>query len=96
MTRLQANKRRALAAVAVLGMAATVAACSHHDEDRSGGPSPVAGTPDSSTPAVTTDAFVTYVAQVVATQDETSEPGSVDGVAATAPDTTEPQPVPAS
>jgi hypothetical protein len=47
-------------------------------------------------PVSTADAFFTYVMQLVSTQDETSEPGSVDGVVVTAPENTEPQPLPAS
>jgi hypothetical protein len=95
MTRLQRTARRALAAVAVLGLGAVVSACHHSDDDHGGmGQPPVGGTPNP--PPVVTDAFVTYVAQVVATQDETSEPASIDGVAATAPEATEPQPLPGS
>jgi hypothetical protein len=94
MTHLQRTAHRALAAVAVLGLATIVAACHHNDDDRGMGQPPVGGTP--TTPPVATDAFVTYVAQVVATQDESSEPASSEGVAATAPETTEPQPLPGS
>lgn len=95
MTRLQQSARRALAAMAVLGLATIVAACHHHDDDRDKGQGqpPVGGTPN---PPVATDAFVTYVAQVVATQDETSEPASVEGVAVTAPESAEPLPLPGS
>jgi hypothetical protein len=94
MTRLQQSARRALAAMAVLGMAASLVACHHNDDDRDMGQQPpVGGTPN---PPVATDAFVTYVAQVVATQDETSEPASIEGVAVTAPESTEPQPLPGS
>jgi len=96
MTRLQGSGRRALAAVAVLSLAASVAACHHdHDDDRAQDQPapPVSGTPN---PPTVTDAFIAYVTQVVATQDETSEPASIDGVAATAPDATEPVPLPGS
>jgi hypothetical protein len=89
---LRMNGRRLRAAMAVAGLAAMVAACSSHDEDRDTTVPPVAGTP-TPTPVVT-DAFVTYVSQVVATQDETGEPGATDGVAVTAPDETEPLPLP--
>jgi hypothetical protein len=93
MTHFRMSGRRARAAIAVLGLASIVAACSDHDDDRDHSQSPpVAGTPNP--PPVATDAFVAYVAQVVASQDETSEPASTDAVAATAPENTEPQPLP--
>jgi hypothetical protein len=94
MTHLQLKLRRAFAAVAVLGLAAAVAACSDHDDDRGHEqtPPPVAGSPNP--PPAATDAFVSYVAQVVATQDDTGEPAATEGVAATAPEGTEPLPVP--
>jgi hypothetical protein len=83
---------RALAALAV---AVALAACHHSDDDRNDTttPPPVAETPP---PVSTADAFFSYVMQLVSTQDETSEPGSVDGVVVTAPETTEPQPLPAT
>jgi hypothetical protein len=83
---------RALAALAV---AVALAACHHSDDDRNDTttPPPVAETPP---PVSTVDAFFSYVMQLVSTQDETSEPGSVDGVVVTAPETTEPQPLPAT
>ena len=93
MTHLQRTAHRALAAVAVLGLATIVAACHHNDDDRGMGQPPVGGAPN---PPAVTDAFVTYVAQVVATQDETSAPASIEGVTVTAPETTEPQPLPGS
>ena len=93
MAHSPSSTRRALAAIAVLGLAALVAACSSHDDDRDSHQTPpVAGTP-TPTP-VATDAFITYVTQVVATQDDTGEPGSTEGVAVTAPEDTEPLPVP--
>jgi hypothetical protein len=98
MKKAQANRGRLPAvatAAAALAVAATLASCSHNDDDR--GKPPVAETPNPPGPPVaTTDAFITYVSQQVATADETSEPASVDGVAATAPENTEPQPLPAS
>jgi hypothetical protein len=74
---------------AALTLAAALGACHHNDHDK---PPPVADTP---TPTAT-DAFFTYVSQVVAGLSETEEPASVDGVALTSPDGTEPQPVPGS
>jgi type IV pilus biogenesis protein CpaD/CtpE len=97
MKKAQAHRGRLPAvatAVAALAVAATLASCSNHDDDNGGAKPPVAETP--TPPVATTDAFITYVSQLVATQDETSEPASVDGVAATAPENTEPQPLPAS
>ena len=83
---------RALAALAV-GVA--LAACHHNDDDHNDTkPPPVAETP--APPVSTADAFFSYVMQLVSTQDETSEPGSVDGVTVTAPENTEPQPLPAA
>jgi hypothetical protein len=92
MAHFQPGGRRALAAIAVLGLAAIVAACSDHYDDRDHSQSPpVAGGPNP--PPVATDAFVTYLTQVVATQDDTGEPASIEGVAATAPETIEPLPL---
>ena len=91
MNRLQSTRRRAFAAIAVLALASLIAACHSHDDDDHGQAPPVAGTPNP--PPATTDSFVTYVTQVVATADETSEPAATDGVAVTTPDATEPQPV---
>lgn len=92
MARLQSTRRRAYAAIAVLALASLIAACHSHDDDDGdhGQPPPVAGTPN---PPTATDSFVTYVAQLIGTADETSEPASTDGVAVTAPEATEPQPV---
>ena len=94
MAHIRLNLRQARAAIAVLGLAAAVGACHHNDDDHDNNqtPPPVAGTPNP--PPVATDAFVSYVAQVVATQDETGEPASTEGVVATAPEGTEPLPVP--
>jgi hypothetical protein len=92
MTHLQHTGRRAFAAMAVLVIAAVVTACHHGDDHDSGqGQPPVAGTPN---PPAATDAFVANVTQVAATQDDTSEPASIDAVATTAPEGTEPLPVP--
>jgi hypothetical protein len=88
MTKLQTMARRPFAALALVALAALLGACHHNDDDR---PPPVAETPP---PPVATDAFITYVSQQVATQSDSAEPLSIDGVSATAPDTTEPVPVP--
>jgi hypothetical protein len=99
MKTVQANRGRLPAAatiVAVLALGMSLAACNHNDDDDHHGGAmtpPVAETPN---PPTVIDAFVTYVIQLVATQDDTGEPVSVDGVTATAPENTEPQPLPAT
>jgi hypothetical protein len=92
MKRLQPTGRRTLMAMAVLGLAVTITACHHGDDDHDPGQGtpPVGATP---TPPTATDAFVSYVTQLIGIQDETGEPASIDGVAATAPEGTEPLPV---
>jgi hypothetical protein len=94
MTHFQLKGRRALAAMALLALASMVAACSGHDDDRDQNQAapPVTGT--TPPPPVASDAFVSYVAQVVATQDETGEPASTEGATLTAPEGAEPLPVP--
>ena len=82
-------------ALVALAFAAALAACHHSDDDRNDTttPPPVAETPP---PVSTVDAFFSYVMQLVSTQDETSEPVRSRGWSATAPENTEPQPLPAS
>jgi hypothetical protein len=87
MTKLQTMARRPFAALALVALAALLGACHHNDDDNP----PVAQTP--TTPPVATDAFITYVSQQVATQSDSAEPLSTDGVGATAPEDTEPLPV---
>ena len=88
-------KKAQARALAALAVAAALVACHHNDDDRTDTkPPPVAETP--APPVSTADAFFSYVMQLVSTQNETSEPGSVDGVVVTAPENTEPQPLPAS
>jgi hypothetical protein len=84
MTHAHAGKRPRLAA---LVLAAALAACHQHDDGTVASPS---ASPD----PVATDAFISYVSQVVEVQSDTAEPGSTDGVAVTAPDDTEPLPLP--
>jgi hypothetical protein len=79
-----------------VALVATLAACHHHgDDDNTTSTPPVAETPTPPPPS-TIDAFFSYVSQVVANLTETDEPASTDGVAVTAPDNTEPQPLPAT
>lgn len=75
---------------AALALAAALGACHHNDDDKP--TPPVAETP----PPTATDAFFAYVSQIVATFSDTAEPASTDGVTVTAPENTEPQPLPAS
>lgn len=79
---------------AALALAASLGACHHNDDDDKPMTPPVAETPNP--PPTMTDAFFAYVSQIVATFSDTAEPGSTDGVTVTAPDNTEPQPLPAS
>jgi hypothetical protein len=88
MTKLDTMARRPFAALALVALAALLGACHHNDDDKP----PVAETP--APPPVATDAFITYVSQQVATQSDSAEPLSTDGVGATAPEDTEPLPVP--
>lgn len=94
MAHLYAITRRTLVAAGMLGMFAVLASC-HHNDDDDKPPPPVAGTPGTP-PPVATDAFITAVSQVVATQNDTDEPVSTDGYTATAPEGTEPVPQPGS
>jgi hypothetical protein len=89
MTKLQTMARRPFAALALVALAALLGACHHNDDDDH--KPPVAETPP---PPVATDAFVAYVSQQVATQSDSAEPLSTDGVSATAPEDAEPVPVP--
>jgi hypothetical protein len=90
------TKRGRLPVLALgLALAMSLGACHHgDDDDNKGSTPPVAETP--SPPTTMTDAFFAYVSQIVATLSDTAEPASTDGVAVTAPENTEPQPLPAS
>jgi hypothetical protein len=91
MSKLQANRRGRLM-LAALPVLLALAACGHHDDDDNGG----GGNNPSQPPVATSDAFVTYVSQQVATQSDTAEAQSTDGVNATVPENTEPVALPAS
>jgi hypothetical protein len=96
MTRLQSTTLRGLSLAAMAGIVVALAACgSHNDNDNNGmtkpsSPSapPVAVTP--TPPPAMLDAFIASVMQLVATQDDTSEPISTDTVTATMPEDNEP------
>jgi len=90
MSKLLANRRGRLA-LAALPVLLALAACGHHDDDDNTG-----GGGGTTPPVATSDAFVTYVSQQVATQSETAEPQSTDGVNPTVPENSEPVALPAS
>ena len=94
MKKLQTKRGRLPVLALALALAATLGACHHSDDDDMGSKPPVAETPNP--PPAMTDAFFAYVSQIVATASDTAEPASTDGVTATAPEDTEPQPLPAS
>jgi hypothetical protein len=93
MKNLHAKRGRLPVLALGLALAMALGACHHNDDDDHGSKPPVSETPP---PTTMTDAFFAYVSQIVATLSDTAEPASTDGVAATAPDNTEPQPLPAS
>jgi hypothetical protein len=95
MNKILSGRARLPVLAAALALAASLAACHHNDDDNHGMTPGGPGTGTTNPPAVT-DAFFSYVAQVVATLNEADEPASTDGVAVTAPDNTEPQALPAS
>jgi hypothetical protein len=90
MIKLPSMTRRPFAALALVSLAALLGACHHSDDDNGNVKPPVAETP----PTAAADAFITYVSQQVATQSDSAEPLSTDGVTATAPETSEPSAVP--
>jgi len=90
MSKLLANRRGRLALAALPVLLALAACGHHHDDDNTGGGG---GT---TPPVATSDAFVTYVSQQVATQSDTAEPLSTDGVNPTVPENSEPVALPAS
>jgi ABC-type Zn uptake system ZnuABC Zn-binding protein ZnuA len=91
MSKLLANRRSRLALVA-LPVLLALAACGHHDDDDNN----TGGGSTNPPPVATSDSFITFVSQQVATQSETSEPLSTEGVNPTVPENTEPVALPAS
>jgi hypothetical protein len=75
--------------MALAAAAFTLAAChsSDHDNGSSTTP-PAADTP----PVVVADSFITIVKALITVTNETAEPSPIDGVTATAPETTSPEP----
>ncbi len=74
--------------VAVAAAAFTLAACHSSDHDNgSSNPPPASDAP----PAVVADSFITIVKSLIAVTNETAEPSPIDGVTATAPETTAPE-----
>ena len=92
MSPLDPTARRALLAVGVLGLASLASCGGHHDDDHRDTSMPPVGT--TQPPPATTDAFISVVSQIAATQDETGEPVSTEGINPTSPETTEPLPLP--
>ena len=80
---------RVAAGVALAAAALTLVACHSSDND-DGRPvlPPAAGTP----PVVAADSFITIVKALITVTNETAEPSPIDGVTATAPEATEPEP----
>jgi len=89
MIKVKTMTRRPYAATSLVVLAALLGACHHSNDDHQ---PPVAETP--TPPPVASDAFIAYVSQQVATQSDSAEPLSTDGVSVTAPESTEPLPVP--
>lgn len=73
-------------AVAGTVLAAGLAGCGDDNAPRPTLPGPPP-------PVASSDQFIAYVQQAVATSSDTDEPASTDGVTATMPDTSEPVPV---
>jgi hypothetical protein len=90
MNKLQAKRYLRLTAAALPVLLALAACGGHHHDDPAPAPTPTPTPP----PVSMTDAFITYVTQQVAALSETAEPVSTDGVTATAPENSEPVPVP--
>lgn len=94
MTAKHPNRRLRAAALA-LACAAALAACggSHHDRPN---PPPTGGGGTTTPPPVATDSFFSAVLARVASLLDNDEPVAIDAVTATAPENTEPEPLPAS
>ncbi|WP_332878559.1 hypothetical protein [Massilia sp. S19_KUP03_FR1] len=91
MLNIQFFKRRGRLSlgVAVATAALTLAACGSSNND-TGATVPQGG--DNSTPPVVADSFINIVKGLFSATNETAEPVSIDGVTASAPETTAPEP----
>lgn len=93
MLNFSLKQHRLAVGIAVAAAALTLAACGGGSNDNASN-SPVPPTSDNPLPVVTADSFITIVKALITVTDETSEPKPIDGVTATTPDTTAPDPVP--
>ena len=76
--------------VTVAAAALTLAACGGSSNNNTGGAvPPIADNPN---PPVVADSFITIVKALLTVTNETAEPGPIDGVTVTAPETTAPEP----
>lgn len=76
--------------IVVVAAALTLAACGGSSNNNTGGALPPSA--DNPNPPVMADSFITIVKALLTVTNETAEPGTIDGVTATAPETTEPEP----
>lgn len=77
--------------VAVAVATLTLAACGSSN-NKNGGESVVPPVVDNPNPPVVADSFITIVKALITVTNETAEPSPIDGVTATAPETTAPEP----
>lgn len=81
---------RSAAAWPLLALAMLLGGCGgHHHDDNNGNAPPTQQNPP---PAV--DAFIAFVQNIVGSTSDTAEPAAIDSAQVTAPETTEPAPVP--
>ena len=83
------GKKPALAIALALLVGAGVSACGGDDNDNNGS----GVTPTTPTPGPVADAFYETVVNTVSSSTETAEAYSIDAVAVTAPENTEPEPL---
>ena len=82
---------RLVLGVAVAAAALTLAACGSSNNNN-GGNSVVPPVVDNPNPPVVADSFITIVKALITVTNETAEPSPIDGVTATAPENTAPEP----
>lgn len=75
--------------VAVAASVLTLAACGGSSNNTGSAVPPIADNPN---PPVVADSFITIVKALLTVTNETAEPAPIDGVTATAPETTAPEP----
>lgn len=74
--------------VVVAAAAFTLAACNSSNDNNGPAATPVTDNPN---PNVEADSFITIVKALITVTNETAEPSPIDGVTATAPETTSPE-----